>query len=374
VTVFLTNNSPSVATIVGSIGNVYSLTFPVGSIVQVVNLLAIGPGQINITAAAGADKATLSTVNTVVVPKLVGHWLAGDTALTDKSGYTPAGTHDAIVVGANPEALVFSTDVPPGFSGESLDLTTNATAGVTVGLAVNNSASSDSGYLATFDDGLSSAFSVAFWAKGLPGGWNGFVSKRGENGIGWQVRRHGGDNFETFTIRGAALGNDDPLGSIAINDGQWHHFAAVWDGITGMRKCYIDGVLDPKINLVGDYGPMSLAPDHHVGIGARESGTPGGFETWFAGKLADVRIYNYPLTSAEVTSLVGVAPKLTLTLGAGNQLRISWPTSAGGYALQQSPAVTAGWAPSGLPVTVVGSENVVNVPATEATQFFRLKK
>jgi hypothetical protein len=371
VTVYLTNNSPTVCTILGP----NPITFPIGSLVQVVDLLTIGPGQINITAgAAGVGTAALSSVNMVVAPKLIGHWFGGAANLADTSAFTPPGTHDGVLVGANPEALAFSTDVPAGHSGLSLDLTTNGNSGTTVGVVVTNSAAADAAYLPTFDTGISSAFSVALWAKGVPGTWNGFVSKRGEDGIGWQVRRGGGDT-EAFTVRGTASGNYDGVGSVPIIDGQWHHFAAAWDGITGTRKCYVDGILDPGVNLTGDFAPLSPAPNHHVGIGVREQGGLGNFESWFAGRLYDVRIYNYPITAAEVTALVSVTkPSLTIRPWTGNQIRIAWPTSFTGYAIQQSSAPSSGWGPSGLSVTVEGSENAAYAPAIGTAQFFRLKK
>ena len=376
VTVYLTNNSPTVATIVGSTGNVYALTFPVGALVQAVSLRTIGLGQINITAgAAGVGSAALATVNTVVAPKLVGHWFNGAAELADKSGYTSGGIHDAVVVGANPELLAYSADVPPGFQGQSLDLTANANG--SVGVIVANSAMTDAGYLPTFDEGISSTFSVALWAKGVPAGWDGFINKRGEDGIGWQVRRSGGE-FEAFTIRGSASGNFDGVGSISITDGsQWHHFAAVWDGITGIRQCYVDGVLDPSVNLTGDYAPMSMAPNHHVGIGAREQAGTGSYESWFNGKLCDVRIYNYAITPAEIASISTLAvarPAVTIQAWTGNQWRISWPASFTGYSVEQASGVTSGWSASGLTVTVDGNQNVAYAPAGASAKFFRLKK
>lgn len=376
VTVYLTNNSPAVVTIVGSTGSVFAVTFPVGTVVRGVDLLTIGPGQINITAgAAGQGSAELTTVNTVVASKLIGHWFNGPADLADKSGYTPVGTHDGQVVGANPETLAYSSDVPPGFTGQSLDLSANASG--SVGVIVANSAIGDAGYLPTFDDGIASTFSVAFWAKGVPGTWAGFVNKRGEDGIGWQVRRGGGDT-EAFTIRGSASGNFDGVGSVVITDaGPWRHFAAVWDGVSGTRKCYVDGVLDPSINLTGDFAPMSMAPNHHVGIGTREQGGVGSFESWFNGKLYDVRIYNYPITADDIASLAGleaVPPTLTIQRSTGNQFRISWSASFTGYVVEQSSMLTSGWAAAGLTVTVEGSENVVYVPASTSPLFFRLKK
>ena len=376
VTVFLTNNSPSVVKIVGSTGNVFAVTFPIGSLVQVVYLQTLGPGQIDITGgAAGVGSGGLTTVNMVVTPALIGHWLAGATDLADKSGFTPAGTHDGLVAGANPEALAFSTDVPAGFVGQSLDLTTNGTVGITVGVVVTNSAQLDGGYLPTFDGGIANTFTIALWAKGVPGTWNGFVSKRGEDGIGWQMRRGGGDT-EAFTSRGTSSGNADGVGSVVMTGGVWHHYAGVWDGITGTRKCYVDGVLDPSVNLIEDFAPMSLAPDHHVGIGTREQGSIGSYEGWFNGKLCDVRIYNYPITAAQVAELVAgnTPPTLKVQRWTGNQVRLSWPTSFPGYSIQQSAKVTGVWELSGLIVTVEGSENVAYAPATTGSQFFRLKK
>jgi hypothetical protein len=282
-----------------------------------------------------------------------------------------------MLVGNNPGSLAYSADVPAGFSGNSVDLTANATDG-SVGVIVSNSATADAGYLTTFDNGISSAFSVAFWSKGLPTAWNPFVSKRGEDGIGWQVRRHGGDNYETFTIRGAGAGNDDPNGSKNITDGQWHHFAGVWDGIVGTRKCYVDGVLDPNINLTGDFGPMSLEPNHHVGIGARESGGPGGFEGWFNGKIYDVRIYNYAIASSDVAVLVNPnagRPTMTVQRWTGNQIRISWPSSFTGFSVQQSGSLLSGWVTTGLSINPEGSEWAAYVPISGTTPlFFRLKQ
>jgi hypothetical protein len=371
VTVYLTNNSPSVVTIQGP----SVLTFPIGSLVQVVNLLTIGPGRINITAgAAGVGAATMTTVNTVVLPKLIGHWLDGTADLTNRAGFSPDGLHDGVIVGANPDALGFSTDVPPGYSGKSLDLTTNANNGTTVGVVIGNSAATDLNYSNTFDNGISSTFSVAFWAKGVPGTWNGFVSKRGEDGIGWQLRRSGGDT-EAFTVRGTGSGNYDGVGSIPIIDGQWHHFAGVWDGITGIRKCYVDGVLDPSVNLVGDYAPMSPAPSHHVGIGTREQSNVGNYEGWFAGKVFDVRIYNYPITASDVAALVTVPkPVLTIQYRTGNQVRLAWPTTFTGYSIVKSSSLSGGWTAAGLTVTVEGSENAAYAPTAGVPQYFRLKK
>ncbi|HOX04654.1 MAG TPA: LamG domain-containing protein [Candidatus Paceibacterota bacterium] len=370
-TVYLTNGSPGVVAL-----DTTAVIFPMGSAVQTVSLQTVGLGQIHITAgAAEVGSAELTTTNSVVAPKLIGQWFSGAADLADKSGHTPAGTHDAVVVGANPAALTYSADVPLGFSGQSLDLTANTNTAITVGVIVNNSGIWDAGYLPTFDDPIASAFSVAFWAKGIPAIWNPFVTKGGEGipGVGWQVRR-GGGNTEAFTIRGTASGNPDGVGSVVITDSEWHHFAAVWDGIAGTRTCYVDGALDPSLIQMGDFGPMSLAPDHHVGIGVREQDWVGSYEGWFGGKLYDVRIYNYAISSAEVASLIAFAPELTIQRWTGTQVRISWPASYAGFSLEQSSAVASGWVAAGLTATIEGSEQVVYAPTASSPRFFRLKK
>ncbi len=97
---------------------------------------------------------------------LVGHWLTGAENLADSSGFTPAGTHDGVAVGGNAGLLAYSEDVPFGFTGKSLDL--RAGGGGNVSVQISNTATADAGYLNTFDGGVSSQLSVAFWAKGFP--------------------------------------------------------------------------------------------------------------------------------------------------------------------------------------------------------------
>lgn len=371
VTVYLTNNSPSVVTIVGSTGNVFAVTFPVGSQLQVVNLQAIGLGQVDITAeAAGLGTAALTSVNMVYAPQLVGHWLGGAADLLETSGYRPAGTHDGQAIGANAAALAFASDVPGGFSGQSLDLRAG-----NVGVMVNNSANLDGSYLPTFDDEIAANFTVAFWAKGMPSDWYPWVSKRGEDGIGWQLRRMGGDPVSGFTVRG--VDNEDGWGSsINVNDAppKWHHFAGVWDQFTGTRALYVDGVLSHFV-YNNPVQALSQAPGKHLALGAREGGGTD-FEGYFSGLLYDVRVYNYSLTSQQVAAVANppAQPVLSVKAWTGQQVRIAWPSAFTGYSLQQSSTASGGWGASGLTITVEGPENVAYAPTPTSQQYFRLKK
>ena len=239
------------------------------------------------------------TVSIAVMPDpagaLVGHWVSGAETLADLSGYAPAGTHDGVAVGGNAGLLAYSTDVPAGFTGKSLDLSAG-----NVAVMVSNSATSDAGYLDTFDDQSRSQISVAFWAKGFPGEWSPWVAKGGEGGAGWQVRRVALDPVAGFTVRG--LGNEDHRGSsINVNDSEWHHFAGVWDEITGVRSLYVDGVLSHDVSTLGDV--MNMAAGQHLVLGGRQ--TDGvNFSNHFAGKLFDVRIYKQKLFAGQVQALV----------------------------------------------------------------------
>ena len=122
--------------------------------------------------------ATTSSVATLAIQStnLVGEWLAGESTLTDMSGHTPAGTHDAFIVGAG--HYVFTNDTPNGI-GQSLCFNSADT-----GLVISNSSTLDPGYTNTFDAPINSSMTVSFWARGLPGSWNPWVSKNGETAGG----------------------------------------------------------------------------------------------------------------------------------------------------------------------------------------------
>lgn len=67
-------------------------------------------------------------------------------------------------------------------------------------------------------------------------------------------------------------------------------------------------------------------------------------------------------------------PALKIQPWTGNQVRISWPTTATGYALQRSATVNAGYTSPGLSVAVEGSENVVYDTRSSGARFYRLVK
>jgi hypothetical protein len=308
---------------------------------------------------------------------MVGHWTFDTSApLAETSGYQPAGTHDLLPAGT----VSFSADVPPGRTGQSLDLTAGNSA-----VVVSNSNQQLGGggggepwtpnptWQNTFDLGLSVQMSIAFWAKGFPNAGNPWVSKKGTD-YGYQVARSGSGNFATFTQTGTP-GLDSPAGTmINVNDNAWHHYAAVWDGIAGTRQLYVDGTLDPGVNLTGDYGPSSnVASFEYLVFGGRDLGGLGSFTPC---RLNDMRIYRLALSQAEVLALLpaGPPPKLAGRSSGASGLRISWPVASFGYRLQTSASLTGVWSDAGLTVTVEGNDRVAYAPVSARAQFFRLVK
>lgn len=386
VTVYLTNSSPGVVSINGSTDAVIPITIAAGAVpVTNVTITALSAGPIALSV-GGVAMISAATTGSASKPALVGRWVSGAQNLLDGSGYTAAGTHDGKVIGTTSNMYVFSTNVPPGFSGYALDLTTNGAACYypdgtpmtnaegsqlygEVAVAIDNSATTDVGYLHTFDNPLSVSCTIAFWANGVPGNWAPFVSKFGEDGLGYQVRL-GGNTAAAFTVRGTSNEDGVGAGDITTNTA-WFHIAAVRDAVTGIRKVYVNGVLD--LNLSGDTKAGTMAPAQHFVLGGRER--PSSFEGWFTGLLYDVRVYNYPLSQSEVNNLLTPTPPSLAIHTVGNDLvMLTWPADAAGFVLQTNSVLPGVWGDSTHGVTTVGSQNVVTNLIGGDANFYRLIK
>jgi hypothetical protein len=113
----------------------------------------------------------------------------------------------------------------------------------------------------TFDGG--NQFTLATWVKEFPdGGWEPWISKRGEGGQGWQLRRYSGEKSMSLTLRGP--GGDDALRG-SVNPDNWTHIAAVWGG--GYRKLYVNG---EKIESEVRSGAINVTNSASV-FGARDN-------------------------------------------------------------------------------------------------------
>jgi hypothetical protein len=246
-----------------------------------------------------SSNTTVTVLFTVPPPatNLVGAWLTGAANLADTSGYQPAGTHDGYGVtgsGTPSSNYGFTNDVPPGATGQSLTLQGNTA------IAITNSSDLDGAYTNTFDDTIgTNGMTVTCWAKGLPGGWNPWVSKYGENGAGWQLRVNGDGATPCWTIRGTG-GTEDMSSTIGSVNTGWHFYAGTYSPVTGDRSLYVDGVL--AATQTGQ-GPLNPSAASHVVIGARDGGG-NSFGNYFTGEIYGVRIYNTDLSQAQVNSFL----------------------------------------------------------------------
>ncbi|MDC0157740.1 DUF2341 domain-containing protein, partial [Verrucomicrobia bacterium] len=215
---------------------------------------------------------------------LLGWWTFDNdttTAVADSSG----NGYDGVASSAN----IFKTDTPFG-TGKSIDLNGNQYVAV-----------SDGGQQTVFNG--ANAFSISAWVKEWPdGGWEPYVSKRGEGGQGWQIRRRGGDQDRmSFTLRG--VGNDDWYIQRNINDNQWHHIVGTFG--QGYRRGYVDGTMTGEeqrfgsVNMTGSqlvFGARDNSGNYNNGLNIGNQAN-----VW----LDDVRYYNAPLTANEVSSIYG---------------------------------------------------------------------
>jgi len=219
---------------------------------------------------------------------LVGRWTFDDETINDTAGFA-LGDHNGTLSGGS-----YSDDAAVA-GGKSLDLSQ----------ANNHYAVIDqfTGTASEQDFDLGDAMTVAVWVKGWPnGGWEPFVSKRGESGQGWQLRRQGNSNRATFTLRGTS-GADDPIGATDINNNEWKLVVGTYDG--AQRTLYVNGNVDNQINDTGaipDTGSMLV-------FGARDNSgdaaTPPNIDSHARIMLDDIYIYDRALPPEEIAMLYG---------------------------------------------------------------------
>ncbi len=150
-----------------------------------------------------------------------------------------------------------------------------------------------------------------------------------------------------------------------------------------------------EIGLPESYAFIVLGPDGHPLPGQLPAPyllgeSPGGLGTTVnfhsvvfspaAGAFLAAYTSNPGVTYLAALSLTSShrAPSSAPTLGAAREatgVALSWPTSAAGFSLQSTAALSpAGWTAVNTAPTVVGDMNQVTVPAADAQRFFRLSK
>lgn len=137
--------------------------------------------------------------------------------------------------------------------------------------------------------------SVAAWIKLAESAKDQKVVSNQGNTSGYKVSIY--DNKVELEIRGSSLSmNRGVEGGTVLEPGTWYHIVGTY-GQGGSIKTYVNAKLDRELETASILAPSTGT----LKIG-RESVNYGDMY-WFKGLMDDIRIYNYPLSDAEVTAL-----------------------------------------------------------------------
>ena len=157
-------------------------------------------------------------------------------------------------------------------------------------------------------DILGSDFTISLWAKwgSQSSNSNGFINlgvftDKAMVGLGFGTA-YGKISFGTGTSGSIGVLKDCGSG---YDDDNWHHIVCIEDG--GVRSVYVDDV-----DITGTGSASSIAVSSNNDIAVRDRG---GTDRFFVGEMSEISIFNYALTSDEVTTLYGDA-----TDGVGNPM------------------------------------------------------
>ena len=215
--------------------------------------------------------------------------------------------------------------------GDALDATTNGNHG-TISGSVTFVAGKLGALAAQFDGAgsylqiprsVSNSFTITLWVRttataGTGQWWSGKGLVDGEVG----------GTFDDFGVvllgnkAGFGVGNPDTTisSTSAINDGLWHHVAAVRDAGSGLMQLYVDGVL--QASAAGPSGPKMSPPS--LRLGSLQAAYSGGF---LSGAIDDVQLFSRRLDATEILATMNHAPSLAaisnVSLIAGRSLLVT---------------------------------------------------
>ncbi len=132
---------------------------------------------------------------------------------------------------------------------------------------------------------------MGFVGGANPDGWG--LSVSGNGTVGAVLHK---SNVGTVNI----FAGDGKL----VNDGQWHHVAAVFNRAGNMIRC-VDGIASGTRYSLAALSGQSLDNTNQLRIGARDQS---GDEVYFKGRIDDARVYARALSPEEIASLAGVQP------------------------------------------------------------------
>ncbi len=143
-------------------------------------------------------------------------------------------------------------------------------------------------------------FTIATWVKSTAGlNWQQIFGR----GTQWGIRMVEG-KVQLFNSTGTLLG------STAINDGEWTHIAATYNGGTGQAVVYVNGVQDGASTI-----NTTLVSSLRAAIGGRYS-TYSVADFIYTGYVDDLQVYDNALSSTEIAQIVP-EPATICMLGLG---------------------------------------------------------
>ena len=153
----------------------------------------------------------------------------------------------------------------------------------------------------------SGSFSVSLWANAetWDADWaNVMISNRGEDSIGWQIRRYASTPNIAFTTRG--VGNDDTQSVAAMPLGEWVNIICVYDHAANTKRIYVNGGLDKEVTTNADTTIAATTVDTYIGARALADNT--GQDSYFTGLLDEIKIYSKALSAGEAEFLSDPTP------------------------------------------------------------------
>jgi probable HAF family extracellular repeat protein len=138
------------------------------------------------------------------------------------------------------------------------------------------------------------AFSIECWINvtAFTSNWQAIVTKGDSS---WRVHRGFSSNSLAFSTTGLnPNGTTDPdlYGTRNVNDGLWHHVAAVYDGTN--KYLYVDGTLDASVAVTGTLATNTYAVE--IGENAEQTA-----RIW-DGKIDEVRLWNAALSQTTISN------------------------------------------------------------------------
>jgi hypothetical protein len=140
---------------------------------------------------------------------------------------------------------------------------------------------------------LAASMTVAVWVKSTDNSI-GAPMIVGNGLDGWRLQV----NVGNYNFACQPIGIDFNSSGVNPYDGNWHHVVAVYDGVAAQAHLYVDGLLSASRNVTP--GNLIIKGNAYPLIQIANRGDA--HRPWKGG-IDDIRVYNYPLTAAEVSAL-----------------------------------------------------------------------